>query len=63
MRVTLAYAYDGHWPDETVDLPDGVARRLLFDGRARKPAPDIEATPEVPTPPKRGSGRRTKETR
>lgn len=38
MKVTLAYPYEGHEPDDTVDLPDADARRLLSDGKARKPA-------------------------
>lgn len=37
MRVTLAYPYDGHQPDDTVDLPDHDALNLLRDGRARLP--------------------------
>lgn len=35
MKVTLAYEYEGHEPDTTVDLPDAEARRLIGDGRAR----------------------------
>lgn len=35
MRVALAWPYDGHAPDEEVDLPPVVARRLIADGRAR----------------------------
>lgn len=35
MLVTLAYPYQGHQPDETVDLPPNEARRLLRDGYAR----------------------------
>lgn len=38
MKVTLAYSYKKHAPDDTVDLPDDVARRLLSDGMARLPA-------------------------
>jgi hypothetical protein len=37
--VTLAYPFDGHAPDETVDVPSDVARRLLNDGEARKADP------------------------
>lgn len=43
MRVELAYPYDGHAPDETVELPTDVARSLISDGRAR-PAKPIPAT-------------------
>lgn len=37
MKVTLAYEYDGHKPDETVELDDTEARTLLREGRARQP--------------------------
>lgn len=45
MRVTLAYPYttpDGveHAPDETIDLENEEARRLLGDGFARLPEGD-----------------------
>lgn len=39
MKVTLARAYGDHAPDETVDLPDTDALRLLADGKARLPKP------------------------
>lgn len=48
MRVVLARPYAGHDADETVDLPDAEAKRLLADGRARKPS---AATP-APRPPR-----------
>lgn len=35
MKVVLAYEYEGHQPDETVDLDDATARTLLREGRAR----------------------------
>lgn len=46
MQITLAYPYGDHQPDETVDLPDDEARRLLNDGFARLPGsePIPEAT-------------------
>lgn len=37
MRVTLAYRYQGHDPDDTVELPDAEAVQLLRDGWARLP--------------------------
>ena len=64
MRITLAYACEGHDPDETVDLPDDVARRLVNDGRARLPAAEVAPEP-TPAPRRtttqRGSGRKNKE--
>lgn len=38
MKVILAYPYKKHAPDDEVDLPEAEARRLLNDGRARRPA-------------------------
>lgn len=65
MKVTLAYAYGGHGPDETVDLPDDVARRLLSDGTARRPvkaARKRATSPRRTTRPRHDSGAsRTKE--
>ena len=37
MRVQLAYPFDGHAPDDTVEVDDSVGRQLLKDGRARRP--------------------------
>lgn len=53
MRITLAYPYEGHAPDETIDLDDREARRLLSSGRARLPAPELDelATAYVSTIP------------
>ncbi len=42
MRIVLAYPYEGHEPDETVDLEPVEARRLLRAGRARLPVVDDE---------------------
>jgi hypothetical protein len=59
--VTLAYPFDGHEPDETVDLPDAEARRLLNDGRARPAKRGAQvASATQTTPKKRGSGRQTR---
>lgn len=42
MRVTLAYPYEGHEPDETIEVDDDEGRRLLTTGHARKA--DAETT-------------------
>lgn len=39
IRVTLAYPYEGHAPDETIELDDPTARRLIREGRARAATP------------------------
>lgn len=39
MKVTLAYPYAGHKPDETIDVPDDIARQMIHDGLARDPEP------------------------
>lgn len=44
MLVTLAYPFEGHAPDDTVDLPDDVAERLIRDGYAR--TPDVTSAPQ-----------------
>lgn len=38
MKIQLAYPFDGHAPDETVDVDEATARRLVRDGLARLPA-------------------------
>lgn len=43
MKVTLAYEYQGHQPDETIDLPDAEAQRLVGDGRARRASKFVKA--------------------
>lgn len=72
MNVTLAYAYEGHAPDETIDVPRGTAKRLIADGLARAyvpadpeiepvPGPDVEQDPdpvEKATPPPKSGTRR-----
>lgn len=37
MRVTLAYPYDGHGPDATINVDEPIGRRLIRDGLARHP--------------------------
>lgn len=50
MRVTLAYPYEGHAPDETIEVPDPVGAQLIHDGLARTPdgEPAGGDTPEHP---------------
>lgn len=52
MKVTLAYPYEGHEPDETIDLPDAEARRLVNDGRARRASKFVKAEKVDPDKPK-----------
>lgn len=40
MLIVLAYPYDGHAPDETIDVADQVGRQMVHDGAARLPDPD-----------------------
>lgn len=37
MKVTLAYPFEGHKPETTVDVDDETARLLIREGRARLP--------------------------
>ncbi len=41
MRITLAYPYDGHDPDETIEIDDRRGRAMISNGVAR-PAPALE---------------------
>lgn len=53
MRVTLAYPYDGHEPDETIDVDDELGRRLVREGRARlalRDAPVESDSGGIPAP-------------
>lgn len=55
MKVQLAYPYENHRADTTIDVDDATARLLLREGRARlaspvahKPAPtDVGRTKEA----------------
>lgn len=47
MRITLAYPYEGHAPDDTIELDDTDARRLLRDGKARLPEHDAMTVAEL----------------
>lgn len=44
MKITLAYPYEGHAPDETIDLPADQARQMVIDGLARPTLPADEET-------------------
>lgn len=55
MRITLAYPWQGHRPDQTLDVDDHVGRDLVRSGRAR-----IADEPEPA--PRRTSRRRTDKT-
>lgn len=37
MRVTLAYPFEGHDPDETIEVDDAAGRTMIRDGLARLP--------------------------
>jgi hypothetical protein len=37
MKVQLAYEYEGHEPDEVVDVDDATGSRLVHEGKARVP--------------------------
>ena len=50
MRVTLAYPFQGHKPDETIDVDKRTARTLLRDGRARVAPPEIPRPKRTYTP-------------
>jgi hypothetical protein len=45
MKVQLAYEYEGHEPDEVVDVDDATASRLIYEGRARVPDKEEKAKP------------------
>lgn len=52
MRVDLAYPWQGHQPDDTVEVDDAVGKQLIRDGKARPtPAPEPELTSEPETAP------------
>lgn len=56
MKITLAYPFDGHAHDETVDLPEEVARQLLADGIARRPDVTTKHTDSTPKQIRRSGG-------
>ena len=47
MQITLAYPYDGHAPDETIDVDDQVGKTLIRDGFARLPDRKSETVAEL----------------
>ena len=46
-QVTLAYPYEGHQPDETIEVDATTAHTLIRDGIARRPM----AVTDSPTEP------------
>jgi len=47
VRITLAYPYENHQPDETIEVADDVGRQMIRDGYARpadKPTAKTAAT-------------------
>lgn len=53
MRITLAYPYEGHAPDETIEVDDDVGRQMVRDGVARLPkgaTDDVGPMTPVSTP-------------
>ena len=42
MRITLAYPFENHDPDETIDVGPEVGKRLIRDGRARRAAETVD---------------------
>lgn len=50
MEVTLAYPWQGHQPNDTVEVGDGVGRMLIREGRARPVdvAADAPGIVEIP---------------
>jgi hypothetical protein len=51
--ITLAYRYEGHGPDETIEVDDAVGRQLVRDGFARPAESTRQPIPVVspPAPP------------
>ena len=47
MKITLAVPYDGHAPNDTIDVDDTDGRRLLRDGWARLPDRDEQTVSEL----------------
>lgn len=62
MKLILAYPWEGHDPDKTIDVDDETGRTLLRDGFARPADADSrEATLNLPgagtePPPMSGAG-------
>lgn len=41
MKIILAYPYEGHQPDETIEVDAAVGKRLIREGRARRAADTV----------------------
>lgn len=48
MRITLAYPYEGHKPDDTIEIPDAEGQTLIFDGWARPADDEPAASTDAP---------------
>lgn len=46
MKITLAYPFEGHDPDTTIEIDDVRGRRMIRDGKARRAdiGPDSKAS-------------------
>lgn len=51
MKVTLAMPFDGHQPDDTIDVDDVTGRDLLRSGWARTAAEAPQEPPAVDPDP------------
>lgn len=51
MRIALAYPFDGHGPDDEIEVDADLGRQLIGDGRARPSAasPLTKPTKKEPT--------------
>lgn len=51
MFIALAYPYEGHVPDEVIEVDEATGRRLLRAGRARRADPPSKPAPRRRTKP------------
>lgn len=51
MLITLAYPWNGHDPDETVEVDDRTGRKLIRYGKARPADPTPPPAVAPPPPP------------
>ena len=47
MLITLAAPFEGHAPDETIDVDDNVGRLMVREGYARIPSAAGSTIPEI----------------
>lgn len=55
MRITLAYPYQGHQPDETIEVSDAEGQTLIGDGWARTADADPDVAPPADDNPVTGA--------